>query len=65
MFAGIVLVGYSPLGSPRRLEKNPADPVVLEDPVIREIATKHKTTAAQVSLTYKVLYMYTFSNIHQ
>ena len=40
---------YSPLGSPRRLEKNPADPVVMEDPVINEIATKHKATAAQVS----------------
>lgn len=48
---GIVLVAYSPLGSadrPARLV-DPSDPAALKDPVVLQIAEKHKSTAAQVS----------------
>ncbi|MDP3850488.1 MAG: aldo/keto reductase [Luteolibacter sp.] len=40
---GIVPVGYSPIGSPARPERDrtPEDTVDIEDPVIVEIATKH------------------------
>ena len=45
---------YSPLGSPGRPEAGRTarseDPVVMEDPVINEIAKKHGVTAAQVIL---------------
>ena len=46
---GITMEAYSPLGNPGRPVKNDTDPVVMEDPVVKEIATKHKATAAQVS----------------
>ena len=42
---------YSPLGNPGRCShiRQDADPVVMEDPVIKEVAKKHGVTAAQVS----------------
>ena len=40
---------YSPLGNPGRPSIQDADPIVMEDPVINEIATKHGVTAARVS----------------
>ena len=45
---GIVLEAYSPLGNPGRPEVGATDPVVLEDAVVKEIATKHGATVAQV-----------------
>ena len=45
---GILLEVYSPLGNPGRPGKTDTDPVVLEDPVVKEIATKLNCTAAQV-----------------
>ena len=41
---------YAPIGSPTRMFKQDSDPVVMEDPVIKEIAEKHSATPAQVSL---------------
>lgn len=46
--AGIVFEAYSPLGSPTRPVKDDDDPRVLDEPVIKEIAEKHKVTVAQV-----------------
>ena len=39
---------YSPLGNPGRPSVGADDPVVMEDPVVKEIAEKHKATPAQV-----------------
>ena len=47
---GICFEVYSPLGNPARPTKGESDPVVLEDPVINEIAKKHSATPAQVRL---------------
>jgi len=47
---GILLEAYSPLGNPNRPSKTDTDPVVLDDPVIKEIATKLDCTPAQVRL---------------
>ena len=50
-YAGIVIAAYSPLGSPGRpgRTRQDTDPIVMEDPVINEIAKKHGVTAARVS----------------
>ena len=48
--AGILVEAYAPLGSPTRYEVSESDPVVMEDPVINEIATKKGTTPAQVCI---------------
>lgn len=46
--AGIELEAYAPLGSPSRFGIDPNDPIVMEDPLINEIATKYGVTPAQV-----------------
>jgi len=53
---GIVPIGYSPLGSPSRPERDrtPEDTVDVEDPVIREIAEKHGLTPAAVCIAWAV-----------
>ena len=45
---GIAFECYAPLGSPARLGLDPNQPVVMEDPVINEIAAKYNVTPAQV-----------------
>jgi diketogulonate reductase-like aldo/keto reductase len=53
---GIAPVGYSPLGSPARPERDrtSADTVDLEDPVIVKIAKHHKIHAAAVCIRWAV-----------
>ena len=41
-------MAYGPIGSPGRRGVSDSDPVVMEDPVIKEIAEKCKATPAQV-----------------
>lgn len=45
---GIVFEAYSPLGNPTRPFKEDDDPSIFDDPVIKEVAEKHKATVAQV-----------------
>jgi len=47
---GIVFEAHTPLGRPG-LAAESNDPIVLDDPVIKEIAVKHNASAAQVSCT--------------
>ncbi|XP_072124171.1 aldo-keto reductase family 1 member D1-like isoform X5 [Mobula birostris] len=52
---GIVIVGYSPLGTCRDPTwVNMKIPPLLEDPVLNAVATKYKKTAAQVALRYQI-----------
>lgn len=45
---GIVLEAYSPLGNPGRPDKKDGEPEVMQDSTIRDIASKHHATPAQV-----------------
>ena len=45
---GIIVEAYAPLGSPGRRIVSESDPVVMDDPLINEIAAKKGATAAQV-----------------
>ena len=45
---GIVLEAYSPLGNPARPFVAAEDPVVMDDPTIKELAAKHSVSPAQV-----------------
>jgi|SRR5579859_2154478 len=48
----IVTTAYSPLGSPGGLK--PREPKLLEDPVVNEIALKHKKNPSQILLNWAV-----------
>ncbi|KAJ1076628.1 hypothetical protein K5549_009946 [Capra hircus] len=51
----IVLVAYGALGAQRTLQwMNPNFPFLLEDPVLSDIAEKHKQTPALVALRYQI-----------
>nr|XP_054773594.1 aldose reductase-related protein 2-like [Lytechinus pictus] len=53
---GISVTAYSPLGSPNRVfqERAPTDPVLMEDPTIRDIAKKRGVSPAQVLIRYQL-----------
>ena len=58
--SGITFVGYSPLGSPGRLEKERDDVNLLEVKVINDIAKAHDATPAQVWLVMSHLHVFYF-----
>jgi alcohol dehydrogenase (NADP+) len=53
---GIYVTAYSPLGSSDRLanRKRAGEPKLMENPVIREIAGKHKVSPAQVLIAWSL-----------
>jgi len=50
----IAVTAYSCLGSPARPFANKGDPVVMEDPVIKDIAKKLQRSPAQICLRYQI-----------
>ena len=44
-----MLEAYSPFGNPASSLRKGGEPNILEDPIIKEIAEKHKVTVAQVT----------------
>lgn len=50
---GLVMTAYSPLGSADRAWKNPKEPVLLEDGVIKELAAKYNKSVAQILLKWQ------------
>ena len=58
---GITVEAYAPLGSPGRMGAEESDPIVMEDPVITEMATKKGVTPAQVCNSNKEIF---FQNFH-
>lgn len=49
---GLVVTGYSPLGSPDRSWRSAKDPVLLEEPIILEMAKRYGKSEAQILLRY-------------
>ena len=45
---GITFTAYGPLGSPQRMGIRAGDPILLEEPKLKEIAQRHNKTPAQV-----------------
>jgi len=52
---GILLTAFSPLGSPdSRAERHKNDPKLLDNPIILDIAKKHRATAGQVLIAWSI-----------
>ncbi|CAB3988451.1 aldo keto reductase [Paramuricea clavata] len=53
---GIIITAYSSLGSPDRPGSGEADPVLMDEPLVKEIAAKRNCSPAQVLLAWGVNY---------
>ncbi|KAL7636249.1 UNVERIFIED_CONTAM: hypothetical protein RMT77_013007 [Armadillidium vulgare] len=51
---GLTITAYSPLGSPSRPEQESTDPVLLQDPVVLELAKKYNKNAGQILIRYQI-----------
>ena len=51
---GVILSGYSPLGSPDRPWAKPDEPVLLENPIIVALAKKYGKSPAQIMIKFQL-----------
>ncbi|XP_068949230.1 aldo-keto reductase family 1 member A1 [Petaurus breviceps papuanus] len=51
---GLEVTAYSPLGSPDRNWRDPAEPVLLEEPVVLQLSKKYGKSPAQILLRWQV-----------
>jgi len=52
---GILITAYSPLGSPdSRGDRHKNDPILLTDPIVNEIATKHNASPGQILIAWSI-----------
>ncbi|KAG9508437.1 Aldo-keto reductase family 1 member B1, partial [Fragariocoptes setiger] len=51
---GIAITAYSPLGSPGRANPKLNDPIIIDDPVVRDIAKRHNRHPAHVLIRYQL-----------
>lgn len=54
MSKGITITAYSPFAAPDRSFAEANEPLVLEDPKLKELADKYKKSPAQVALRYQI-----------
>lgn len=58
------MTAYGPLGRPGLSEDPQNDPIITEDPVVKEMAAKYGRTIAQVLLRYLVISHIQYVKIH-
>uniref|UniRef100_A0A182PZF9 NADP-dependent oxidoreductase domain-containing protein n=1 Tax=Anopheles farauti TaxID=69004 RepID=A0A182PZF9_9DIPT len=51
---GVSVTAYSPLGSPARPWVKQDDPILMDDPVVGQLAKKHSKSAAQILIRYQL-----------
>lgn len=49
-----MLTAYGPLGSPKRSWAEPEEIAILDEPIVKQIADKHKKTKAQILIKFQV-----------
>lgn len=55
---GIKLIGYGPLGSPKRSWATPEEDAILDEPIVKQLADKYKKTSAQVLIKFQVIIIF-------
>jgi len=50
---GIILTAYGPLGRPG-FQNDPSEPILIEDPLIKQLAVKYGKTPGQICLRFLV-----------